>query len=1243
MKLYQLWLANMAALALLQFYFVPRLQRYIEHHRSLAVIRKSATLAFASWIGSIVLIAAISGGLVLAVSFLVQIGTGATVEQVGRLITSVQQWRTRMGGFGPVWGSIVLIASALGLGIYASRRGRVRMLKAFEAVRQTEIDRLRREAESGHWADLPPSKEMERVAARIQELIALQNEIRPEVVGEADAAQAHQRIAKEIDSLQTLYGQLDIQRRIDLRLSPETATLPVPRNWRERVQTFFISQGLWKSLGGPTRTLYVANLFLLIPSLLGIYSQAAAPVFDQRLLRLTDLQVELTQKEAREAWLQATLDQTPAKSPEPQSSPTRIRVTVQEQRMLKLAAREFENALARSDLFRSIAQSVNPEAERAVRSARARDRVLHVAADQAPGSVEKVPSGVQAETGIRHAQWEFVERGTDIEPITKPGRKLYEDLVAYAQRTPGFLDNFMHSFQVPVTHDELAVATVRQTVGVLFGDDLGEFGKVLDGLDPKVGSALRNAVETRAHRYVTEVIHSNGRNATEALNVVLHPPHRDIAPTDLNQFLNFKWHNPIIPDGGDGLVASIHEHPPAIDPKPDPHTNLRKAEEQIPHLLHLDSSMSPRYAAEVVQQGTEAFADFSTHFPASAQAAMKTAQMQAIEKVTTEAAGANGAAAWEDVGRILGQAAQGLAQNARSFVRLRGFSRVGGVLIGQEPLGPADKPADLSSALHYRDFRWEIHGRETRFVLVDSDGHELVSRPWRTSIAAQALAYAADGRPLAATMVSAKPLLELKILVHAALIDTGLGRRITDLDRFVDEYTGDERRNADVAAAREQATAAVYAQNALYAYAWAQRAKAITNMLQGKNDYLQAIAQRQGVQEQALRQFLKRREAEADQIIQESEQPSDEGGGQSLGAQGFDAGLAMLEDATRSPLRVKKEFFEPLLVDMMLQARREADTLPEFGRKIRAGAASQMPDLDLLITQPPDFTVWSGVREKRFQLMPESFYVAEGVQLPEVLDFILQVAFTSAPNVNDDNYADTQPWEFRALHDQIYRTVMASIKADQRAETIYEAATEFTLLQRFFRLGFEGFLGDEFPVEKFGDLAAELRSVAPPATSRTLRWNARPGSLEVTTSRGLQAREEWLLKRDSAHAADASAAALEKSVRPMVNAVDEFRTKLEDVQSTASSATDWSAKWNAFSEWRKRWLDRWEAKVQAMRNSIDKLNTGLPNTNVVDGLVTYLEKQTAAMRLRESLGVEVDDEQILRESVQKTLPPLDQF
>ena len=151
MRLYQLWLANAAAFALFKLYLVPRLRRYIEHHRSRATIRKGAMLSLASWIESILLIAAISGGVVLAISLVVQFGSGATAEQVGGVIASVQRWRDRVWGFGPAWGGIVLGFNVFALGLYARRRGRIRMTKSFEAVRQNEIDGLKREAAAGQW------------------------------------------------------------------------------------------------------------------------------------------------------------------------------------------------------------------------------------------------------------------------------------------------------------------------------------------------------------------------------------------------------------------------------------------------------------------------------------------------------------------------------------------------------------------------------------------------------------------------------------------------------------------------------------------------------------------------------------------------------------------------------------------------------------------------------------------------------------------------------------------------------------------------------------------------------------------------------------------------------------------------------------------------------------------------------------------------------------------------------------
>jgi len=116
---------------------------------------------------------------------------------------------------------------------------------------------------------------------------------------------------------------------------------------------------------------------------------------------------------------------------------------------------------------------------------------------------------------------------------------------------------------------------------------------------------------------------------------------------------------------------------------------------------------------------------------------------------------------------------------------------------------------------------------------VSADGAELRSAPFPASIAYQALNYAADGRPLAVTMATAKPLPELKILLHPTLLDTSLGARIVDLDRLVDKHTGETPDHF-----REVATLRVTYEHALYQLAWAQRLLLATSPASG----LRAIA-----------------------------------------------------------------------------------------------------------------------------------------------------------------------------------------------------------------------------------------------------------------------------------------------------------------------------------------------------------------------------------------------------------------
>ena len=154
MRLLYLWLANAGAVALVRFHFIPRIRRYIEHHRSPAVIKKGATLAVAGWVESILLIAFLSGGLVLLATLALRFLGGRTAEQLGRAVQSAQVLRNTIAGFGPVWGCILLFVGTLGLGIHASRRGRLRMTLAFDAVRERELERLKQEMQAGTWEEI---------------------------------------------------------------------------------------------------------------------------------------------------------------------------------------------------------------------------------------------------------------------------------------------------------------------------------------------------------------------------------------------------------------------------------------------------------------------------------------------------------------------------------------------------------------------------------------------------------------------------------------------------------------------------------------------------------------------------------------------------------------------------------------------------------------------------------------------------------------------------------------------------------------------------------------------------------------------------------------------------------------------------------------------------------------------------------------------------------------------------------
>ncbi len=599
---------------------------------------------------------------------------------------------------------------------------------------------------------------------------------------------------------------------------------------------------------------------------------------------------------------------------------------------------------------------------------------------------------------------------------------------------------------------------------------------------------------------------------------------------------------------------------------------------------------------------------------------------------------------------------------ARSFRGLRGFSRVGGVLIGNQPLN-ADQQLDV------RELNWTVEDARVTLAVTDSEGNSYESRPFRAGVMHQALAYAADGRPLAVTMAKATPLHELRILCHPALIDSPLGSRVIEIDRFVDVFTGE----SDF---RREASLLVQHANRLYIFVRALRLRSAGDDIEAMKPHLspESIP------------YIDASLAEAESILQDPNY--------FVSVNMALANSEGLDDPMRTPLRAKPEFYDQQLVSDIVEAAETTDfqvfvsslvtkyenalDSSELGLVLPLGFPinDRIEKLGEWLKPAPQFEIWSGVREAEFNLsfdglLPE----ANENDLP--ISFMLQVAFTSPPAfielAEDDEYSDESPWEFPAISQQIHDTVLDATKGRAREGTILRDVSEFTVLQRFFRMAIEDRLGERFPLERLAELQQECLESSPPLYWRTLRWNSRAGMAEAI----LRARVESALTEgddtDSELSSEREAVAVEEGQveeerevegvaeveavprtdapddprRDIIDRLDESLKIRSDFVQAAEGLLDmlpknqapdgeWMQQWSQLNDEQNQDLILWEESWNQAHES-GELASAFEEG---DDLVSAVNFFTDLMQLRRSLGVYKDDSQSRLES-SVPLPALD--
>jgi hypothetical protein len=150
--------------------------------------------------------------------------------------------------------------------------------------------------------------------------------------------------------------------------------------------------------------------------------------------------------------------------------------------------------------------------------------------------------------------------------------------------------------------------------------------------------------------------------------------------------------------------------------------------------------------------------------------------------------------------------------------------------------------------------------------------------------------------------------------------------------------------------------------------------------------------------------------------------------------------------------------------------------------------------------------------------------------------------------------------------------------------------------QRFFRAGFSGGLGRDFPVELFAGLHDVLTAGNTPAPARTPRWNVRPGLLEAQLDQGI-AKARTKLKEAKGEAGPWS--------EKLTAALDNLSKKLEEFKEHRKSTFDSLAKteatavgdtvtvsrrrdalqkiWDEFQGWDRTWEESITTAVEVLK------------------------------------------------------------
>lgn len=919
------------------------------------------------------------------------------------------------------------------------------VVRKAKSIAHQEYQSLQKNADNGKLPELEPSEEMLEAAKKLEsaqsEYSRLLN-ISDEEIDDVEKRKKEYFInlfSKAIPEMKRYIRDLDIRRRLLPALAAKTPVPPMADNtWRSRLLTFFTSQGMIHTISRTSGAISTVGLILLMVSFAAANKTIIANFSGDISKRISSVQLQNKRNELNEVWKNSLLKDVPATAKRTWSE--------EDKRILDGIAREFELAIAhklgeRAGVVpRSVAFRVKANA--------IRENIIKTYAYRPDGSLlEGFKVAAQGEyltdlspdsRAAKEFSQKYATHGLGDSPKTQMGLRFKEYTQKRINDSPSgkaIWDNMIVKYKESFSTS----ATPRQVTGMMldqFVTGITDFNSasftdnIASRAAKKAGvEVMKDLLEYKMDQFITDL--AGKASLAEAID---NAASSDFAADKLVQYAVNDFDFPSI----EKMDNSLSDYRPALE-FDDLGSKRASVKTATRNFVAAASSDNPVSFAESVS-------DYAHHFPGQAGVQDLSLAAEITDAVVDNFPSPGGG----NSTRLARSSAP--AVRARSFGALRGFRRIGGVLIGREPNNPQVQ-------VDFRNISWRQQANNRLEILMHrSDGTIISAGSYEKDVVHQALAYIADGRLVTATMISAKPMPYFKILLHPALVNTDLGCRAINVDRFVDKYA---REDARVSHALE----AYKIQALLYEYA---ELKMLANSMRSSTpaQFSRALAKYEAEVKKHWSLIYKRLE-----------------------------GGAIFFVPDRSHIAARPSYYSSIVVTRLAKClMRCKGSYQDFQSHLSQQTISTSSNILKVETEE-----WSGVREMSYKVDANLSFLRPGTGQNSnlfPLNFMRQIVYI--PNSSSDNdegteeEVDENPWEFpylqrtRAIEELVWKGIISN-PADRR---VFERMRDFTKLQRLFRVAINGQLGYDFPVEKLHNLAQITRSAVKEIETPT--WNYNP-------------------------------------------------------------------------------------------------------------------------------------------------------